>query len=340
MTIEVNAYTVRKQGDELCLANYQPPDLQTDQLLIEIICCGVCRSDVHFIENDWGDARYPMVPGHEIVGRVISTGKAVKHFSVGQRVGVSWQQGSCGHCEWCLQGEEEFCPELKAVCLGVNGGFADKVIVSERFALTLPDSIADRHVAPLLCAGATVYNALTSYTLKPGCRVGVLGMGGLGHLAVQFAVAMGPKVSVFERNASKRDDALGFGAEELLINSEAGVLAAQQGRFDFILSTLSADIDYQPYVDALRPHGILCFAGIPQKSLAISVFSLIIGQKTISAVPLGSQRTIAAMLKFAASHQIVPQVECQPMRRVNQALTRVAEGKAKYRVVVTNETIT
>lgn len=339
MTINLRAYTASKQGEQLELLDYQLSDLKTDELLIEVSCCGVCRSDVHFIQNDWGDARYPVVPGHEVVGRIIAMGSAVEGFQLDQRVGVSWQQGACGHCEWCSKGEEEFCAELQAVCLGAKGGFADKMRVNARFAFALPEPLTDEQAAPLLCAGATVYNALISCDIKPGCRVGILGMGGLGHLAVQFAAAMGAKVSVFEIDEAKRADALRFGAEELLVNRAAGLLAAQQGRFDLVLSTISADIDYQPYIDALRPHGKLCFVGIPQKPLALSVFSLIIGQKSILGMPLGSRNTIEAMLEFAVAHRILPKVECCQMTEINQALARVASGKAQYRVVVTNEAV-
>ena len=306
-------------------------------MLIAITHCGVCRSDAHFIDNDWQDSQFPMVPGHEIVGRIIALGEKVQNFKLGQRVGACWQQGACLHCEWCLQEKEEFCSELKAVCLQCRGGFADKVIVDYRFVYALPENLDSAAIAPLLCAGITVFHALTAFNIHAGMRVGIVGLGGLGHLAVQFAKAMGCRVSVFSSSPDKATDAQTFGAEEFIVTTDINSILKQRNRFDFILVTVYVDQPYQAYIEALRPQGKLCFVGIPVKPVAISIFSLLIGQKSVCASPMGNKKNIKAMLAFAAQHNIRPQVEVMPMTKVNAALKKVRLGQARYRIVLTNE---
>jgi len=331
------AYTIDSPGDQLVQKAYELPELLSGQVLVKVTHCGVCRSDWHFMHNDWGDSEFPLVPGHEIIGEIIECGEGVKNFTPGQRVGVGWQQGACLQCEWCCQDREEFCEALQAVCLNCRGGFADYVMVDARFIYAIPDVIGSAEAAPLLCAGLTVFHALRCFNVGSGDRVAVVGLGGLGHMAVQFAHALGAKVSVFHHQPDRKSDALALGAERFFLNTEKDQLAVNKASFDFILIATDAALDYQAYIDMLRAEGRLCFVGIPQKDIAISVFSLIIGQKSICASPLGNRKRMQEVLQFAAQNKIVPWVEVMPMSSVNEALAKMARGEAKYRIVLNNE---
>ncbi|OGT30957.1 MAG: hypothetical protein A3E87_08230 [Gammaproteobacteria bacterium RIFCSPHIGHO2_12_FULL_35_23] len=335
--MELTAYVATAAKSLLIPQKFAIANLQSNQVLIAVSHCGVCRSDAHFIDNDWGDSHFPLVPGHEVVGHIVAMGEAVSGFKTGERVGVSWQQGACLQCEWCLQGKEEFCHQLQGVCLNCKGGFADQVVVDYRFIYSLPETIASIYVAPLLCAGITVYHALTVFKVQPLMRVGIIGMGGLGHLAIQFAKAMGCKVSVFSSSADKFMEAKQLGADDFIHVENPHVLEAYQEQLDFVLSTIYTNISYQGYLEALRPEGKLCFVGIPNKPVAISIFSLIIGQKSICASPMGNRNSMKAMLEFAAKQQIRPLVEVMPMKAVNEALAKVRAGQARYRIVLSNE---
>jgi uncharacterized zinc-type alcohol dehydrogenase-like protein len=334
--MQLKTYTAQQAKQPLAEEVIEVAELLPEQVLIEVTHCGVCRSDAHFVDNDWGDSQFPLVPGHEIVGIIKGLGVEVENFSVGQRIAVSWQQGACLECEWCLKGKEEFCQQLKAVCLGCRGGFADKTIVDSRFVYALPDNLESAHAAPLLCAGATVFHAMHVFKVKAGDKVGIVGMGGLGHLAIQFAKAMGCEVTVFSSSASKEQQAREFGASHFVSSIDTEQLKQQSNSLDFILSTVYVDLDYQLYVDALRPEGKLCLVGIPTSELKISVFSLVIGQKSICASPCGNRNTISKMLSFAAQHGIKPVIELMPMSAVNEALAKTRAGKTTYRIVLTN----
>lgn len=313
-----------------------PKELGAQDIVIAITHCGVCRSDWHFLQDSWGDAKFPLVPGHEIVGHIIAKGSAVKEFALEERVGVSWQVGSCNECHWCHHEREEFCAEIKGIGIGAQGGFADYIIVDQHFVYHLPDAIDSAHAAPLLCAGSTVFNAFYRFDVKPGMRVGILGIGGLGHLAVQFAAALGCQVTAFTDDMSRAEEIKGMGAEVVLPSDDLKSLQGLSAQFDFILSTIDTDINYQPFIDLLHPLGKFCFAGIPAKPVEISVFSLIIGEKMIGAVPVGNRQSIIKMLQFAAKHHIQPYIELMPMHEVNQALAKLAAGQAHYRIVLFN----
>lgn len=332
--LTINVYQANNAGEPLVKHAIKYPDLKAQQVLIKITHCGVCRSDVHFAQNAWGDSQFPLVPGHEVVGLIETMGDAVEGLELGDRVGVAWQQGACGTCEWCEQDREEFCQKLEAVCLGKQGGFADHVIVDASYVYALPEFLESAYAAPLLCAGATVFNALHQCGVSPKQRIAVVGIGGLGHLALQFARAIGCHVTAISSSPHKKEEALALGADAFVALSEVENLGNQ---FDFILTTLDIDYNYQLLIDALRPLGRLCFAGIPVKPVDVSVFSLIIGQKIVTGIPLGNRKTITQMLAFAAEHQISPIIECLPMQKVNEALARVQQGSAHYRLVLTNE---
>ena len=224
---------------------------------VKVSHCGICHSDVHLIDNDWGISHYPLVPGHEIVGTVAATGEAVEQLNIGERVGVGWQSGSCLRCEWCLNGYENLCRSKVLTCVRRHGGFADFVRTDSRFTFSIPESLGSAGAAPLLCAGVTVYAPMRRYGVRPHHHVGVIGIGGLGHLALQFAHAMGCEVTAFSTNPEKKDDAAAFGADHFVMSRDPSQMRNAAQTLDFILSTATAPLPWTAYVEALRPNGTL-----------------------------------------------------------------------------------
>jgi uncharacterized zinc-type alcohol dehydrogenase-like protein len=301
---------------------------------VEVTHCGVCHSDVHLVDDDWGHGRYPLVPGHEIVGVVRARGTQVGALGIGDRVGIGWQASACGGCSPCMAGRENLCREQTQTCVGRPGGFAELVRVDAAFAYSLPDSIASEHAAPLLCAGATVFAPLARHHIGPSSHVAVLGMGGLGHLAVQFARVFGAEVSVFSSAADKRELALQLGATRVIDSGDPKALAAERERYNLIVSTVYADLDWPRYIRALQFGGTLCFLGMPKQKLGIPAGLLIDGERSVSGSLVASRSVMSEMLQVAARHRITPMIERMPMHACEQALARVREGQAKFRVVL------
>ena len=331
------SYTSSCAGEPLKAVTQPLPSLKEHELLVAITHCGVCRSDLHFIHNNWQDSHYPLVPGHEIIGQVVQVGSKVSRFQLQERVGVSWQTRACGHCEWCKDSREELCFELEGIGIGHAGGFANFIIINEEFTYRIPENLPSAKSAPLLCAGSIVFNALNQFHAKPGMKIGILGIGGLGHLAIQFAAKMGCHVTAFPLDLTHADEMMSMGAERVIASHDAQTLFELKHHFDLIISTIDSEIDYQPFIDALRPLGAFCFAGIPTKKIELCVFSLIIGQKIVGAVPLGSHHMIQRTLDFAAEHDIRAKIELMPMSQVNEALGKLANNEAHYRIVLVNE---
>lgn len=302
--------------------DYEPAPLTHNQVEVAISHCGICHSDVHVVDGDWGDG-FPVVPGHEIVGTVVD-GDGIP---LGTRVGVGWQCGSCGTCEWCQAGEERLCPANQATCVGNYGGFADRIRVDCRFAVPIPDGLDSAAAAPLLCGGITVYTPLRRYARK-GSRVAVVGIGGLGHLGLRFAAAMGCEVTAISTRPDKEGEARGFGAHHFVIGNPPAAA------FDVILNTAHFAPNMETYLQALRPKGVFCQLGAAPKPLVVSSFGLIIGSKTVSGSAIGSPGEIAEMLRFAATHGVGAQVEVLPMERCNEALDRTRRNQARYRMVL------
>jgi uncharacterized zinc-type alcohol dehydrogenase-like protein len=332
----IPGYAVHAAGAELLPFKYEASDLAPHDVEIKITHCGVCRSDLHLIDNDWGMSKYPFIPGHEIVGTVSSVGSEVKNLAGGDRVGVGWQADSCGHCEWCRKGEEQLCAQSQPTCVHRHGGYAESIRVNARFALKIPDQLESHSAAPLLCAGITVYQPLRLYGVNPSSRVGVIGIGGLGHIALQFARTFGAEVTAFSSTASKEDEALALGAHHFVNTRESKGLKRLAGSFDLILSTINADQDWQAYLTALRPHGTLCFVGVPPSPVATPAFSLIGVMKSMSGCNTGSPVQIAEMLDVAARHGVKARVECFPMAKANDAVKRARKNQVRYRAVLTN----
>jgi len=333
---EIQGLAAHAAGAQLLPFKYKIGDIAPNEVEVKISHCGVCHSDVHLIDNDWGLSKYPFIPGHEIVGTITAVGSAVTDRKLGERVGIGWQADSCGVCEWCRQGEEHLCAKSQPTCIGRNGGYADAIRVNSRFAIPVPEVLTSENVAPLLCGGITVYSPLRNHLARPSSRVGVIGIGGLGHMAIQFARAFGSEVTAFSTSKDKEAEARTLGAHNFVNTLDTGALKKVAGSFDLILSTVSADQDFQGFVNALRPKGTLVILGASPSPLQIAGFSLIMGQKAIAGSPTGSPRDLHEMLDVAARHNIKAITESFKMKDANEAVKRVKNNKVRYRAVLTN----
>lgn len=323
-------------GAELLTFRYDPGELGSNDLEIDITHCGICHSDIHLISNDWGISQYPFIPGHEIVGKVSAVGSSVSHLKVGQRVGLGWESNSCGTCEWCTQGLENLCAQMEATCVHRNGGYADRVRANSRFVIPIPEALESESAAPLLCGGITVYNPIRSNGVNPSSRVGVVGIGGLGHIAIQFAKAFGAEVTAFSTSAGKEEEARALGAHHFVNTRESKAMKEAAGTLDFILNTANADQDWGVYIQALRPTGTLCFVGVPPSPVSFQAFPLIAGMRTITGNPIGSPHRLKEMLDVAARHAVKAQTERFPMAKANEAIEKVKKNKVRYRAVLAN----
>ncbi len=309
---------------------------------IEILFCGICHSDLHQARNEWSGVMptvYPCVPGHEIVGRVTKVGSAVKKFKAGDLAAVGCMVDSDGTCSECKDGLEQFCPNVTLTYNfpdkhtgGVTyGGYSDSVVVDERFTLKVPANLDLAGVAPLLCAGITTFSPLHHWKVGKGQKVGIVGLGGLGHMGVKFAHALGAKVVLFTTSAGKKDDAIRLGADEVVVSRNPEEVAKHAGSFDFILDCVSADHDINMYLNLLRRDGHLCLVGAPEKPLAVAAFGLLFGRKSLSGSPIGGIAETQEMLDFCGKHNITADVEVIPIQKVNEAYERLLKSDVKYR---------
>lgn len=333
---EIHGLAAHAAGAQLLAFKYDPGELGRHEVEIKISHCGVCHSDVHLIDNDWGFTKYPFIPGHEIVGTVVGLGADVQGLKMGERVGVGWQADSCGICEMCRQGDEHLCAKVQPTCVGRNGGYADKIRVNARFAIPIPAALESESVAPMMCAGITVYSPLRNHGVRPSSRVGIIGIGGLGHLGIQFAKAFGAEVTAFSTAKDKEAEAKALGAHHFVNTRDTGALKKVAGSFDFLLSTVSADQDWQGYVGALKPKGTFCLVGAASSPIQVQGFSLLAGQKSISGSPTGSPRDLYEMLDVAARHGVKAITERFAMAKANDAVAKVKKNKVRYRAVLAN----
>lgn len=330
----IHAYAAAGPGQQLEPFTYEPGELAPWEVEITISHCGICYSDLHLIDNAWGSSTYPLVPGHEIIGRVNAVGSSVTHVRTGQQVGVGWQAGSCLACEWCLRGEEQLCPDQQATCMGRYGGFADAVCVDSRFVFAVPEELDPTTVAPLLCGGITVYTPLRRHSIHGAMRVGIIGIGGLGHLALQFAHALGCEITAFSTSPDKEEEARRLGAEHFVVSSNEAQMKQAANTLDFILSTVYANLDWRAYLRILRPNGTLCLVSGGFDEARIPLWTMIDWNKSISGSVTGSRSTMQEMLWFAARHGIRAMTETMPMTEVNTAIERVRRNEVRYRLVL------
>jgi uncharacterized zinc-type alcohol dehydrogenase-like protein len=322
--MKVKAWAVRAAKQRLEPFEYEPGPLAAGEVEIAVSHCGICHSDVHLADGDWGEV-FPLVPGHEVVGSVIAGGD----IAAGTRVGLGWQRGSCGSCEWCRRGEEEFCPQHAATCEHNFGGFADRVRAQARFAVPVPDGLPSEAAAPLLCGGITVYTPLRRHA-GAGARVAVIGIGGLGHLALQFARAIGCEVTAYSRRADKEADSRRFGAHSFSTGQPP------KKAYDLVLNTAHAAPQFEAFMKSLRPRGVFCQVGALDEPLSVAAFALIAGDRAVAGSQIGSPGRIAEMLAFAAAHGIRAEVEVVPMAEADRALERTRRNLARYRMVLVN----
>ena len=333
---QIRGLAAHAAGAELLPYRYDPGELGPHDVEIAITHCGICHSDLHLISNDWGISQYPFIPGHEVVGTIAAAGAAVQNLKEGQRVGLGWQSNSCGQCEWCIRGLENLCHTSEGTCVHRNGGYADSVRASSRFVFPIPDALDSERTAPLLCAGITVYNPLRNHGINPSSRVGIVGIGGLGHLAIQFARVFGAHVTAFSTSASKEEEARSFGAHHFVNTRESKAMREVSGTQDFILTTVNADQDWATFIQSLRPTGTLCFVGVPPSPVAMHAFPLISGLRAITGSPTGSPHRLREMLDVAARHNVQAQTERFPMSKANEAIEKVKKSKVRYRAVLAN----
>lgn len=333
----IQAYAVHEPKGSLVPFAYDPGVLTDHQVEIDVQYCGICHSDVSVIDNEWGISEYPLVPGHEIVGTVAAAGDRVGHVKIGDVVGLGWHAGYCRTCSACLSGDHNLCAAAQPTIVGHHGGFAEKVRADATSVVKLPDAIDRESAGPLFCGGITVFNPLIQFDIQPTAQVGVIGIGGLGHLALQFLRAWGCEVTAFTTSEQKKAEALELGAHHTLNSREPSDIEGAAGRFDLILSTVNVKLDWNAYLQALRPKGRLHFVGAALEPIDVGVFPLILGQRAVSGSPVGSPETIAKMLDFAVRHRIKPVIETFRFEQVNEAIARLRSGQARYRIVLVRE---
>lgn len=330
----IKAFAAMEQGGPLKLFEYDPGDLGRDNVEIDVAYCGICHSDLSMLDNAWGMTQYPIVPGHEVAGTISAVGEDVTHLNVGDRVGLGWHAGYCMTCSACQEGDHNLCATSQSTIVGRHGGFADKVRAQANSVVPLPEGVEMESAGPLFCGGVTVFNPLVQFDVKPTSRVGVVGIGGLGHMALKFLNAWGCHVTAFTSTEAKQAEALALGAHQAINSTDPASLEAVAGQFDLILSTVNVKLDWNAYLSALVPRGRLHFVGATLEPLDVGAMGLIMGQRSISGSPVGSPATIAQMLAFAAHHEIAPQVETFPLDQVNEAVDHLRSGKARYRIVL------
>jgi uncharacterized zinc-type alcohol dehydrogenase-like protein len=330
----IRAYAAQEAGGRLEPFEYDPGELGAEQVEIDVRACGLCHSDLSMWKNDWQMSDYPLVPGHEVVGQVAAVGPSVTQVKVGDTVGLGWFSGSCMTCESCMAGDHNLCGGSEQTIVGRHGGFADRVRCRAEWAIPLPDGVDARKAGPLFCGGITVFNPIVQCGVQPTDRVGVIGIGGLGHMALQFLRAWGCEVTAFTSSDAKREQALEMGAHHVVNSSNAGQLDAIAGSLSFILSTVNVDLDWDRYFAALGPRGRLHTVGAIPSPVPVGAFGMILGQKSFSGSPLGSPATTRKMLEFCARHEIEAVTEHFPMSDVNDALAHLEAGQARYRVVL------
>ncbi len=331
----IKAYAATEAGGELKPFEYDPGPLGRYEVEIDVESCGICHSDLSMINNEWGLSQYPLVPGHEVVGIIAKAGEDVAGVKVGDRVGLGWHSSYCLTCPSCLSGDHNMCASAQGTIVGRHGGFAEQVRAHASSVVVLPDGIDLDSAGPLFCGGITVFNPLVQFGLKPTARAGVIGIGGLGHMALGFLRAWGCEVTAFTSTDAKRDEALAMGAHQTVNSRDPEAIAAMAGQLDLIISTVNVKLDWNAFMGTLKPKGRLHFVGATLEPLDISVFPLIGGQRAVSGSPVGSPAVIAEMLEFAARHGIKPVIETFGFDQVNEALAKLSSGGARYRIVMT-----
>jgi uncharacterized zinc-type alcohol dehydrogenase-like protein len=340
---QTKAYSAASATSPLASDSIPRREPADNDVRIEILFCGICHSDLHYVRDEWHDVMptvYPCVPGHEIVGRVVEVGSAVSKFKAGDVVGVGCLVDSDRTCPNCQAGLEQFCPNMiltygspdrHKTAPVTYGGYSEGIVVDERFVLRMPAGLDLAGAAPLLCAGITTYSPMRHWKVSKGAKVGVVGLGGLGHMGVKFAHAFGAHTVVFTTSANKTEDALRLGADEVVISKNADEMKKHAGSFDFILDCVAASHDINAYINLLTRDGNITMVGAPEKPLSVAVFSLIFGRRSLSGSPIGGLPETQEMLDFCGEHNITADVEVIPIQKINEAYERMVNSDVKYR---------
>ncbi|MGE0406313.1 MAG: NAD(P)-dependent alcohol dehydrogenase [Candidatus Korobacteraceae bacterium] len=341
--LPTRGYATHKPTSQLEPFSFERRDPKPSDIQIEILYCGVCHSDIHQARDEWGGSLYPMVPGHEIIGRIVSVGSAVTKFKPGDTAGVGVFVGACGSCVNCKAGEEQYCTvhlvptyngtELDGKTL-TFGGYSSQIVVDQKYALRIPASLPLPNAAPLLCAGITTYSPLRRFGAGPGKRVGVVGLGGLGHIAVKLAAAMGAEVTVFSTSKAKQKDAASLGASHFVVTSDPDNLKPLASQFDLIVDTVSAPHDVNCFLNLLGKESALALVGLPETALAVDAFSLITNGRVFAGSMVGSMRKTQEMLDFCGQHNVSADIELIPIQKINEAYDRTVRGDVRYRFVI------
>ncbi|RSD25614.1 NAD(P)-dependent alcohol dehydrogenase [Amycolatopsis eburnea] len=347
MSTTTNAIAAPAPGAPLAPTTIERRDLRADDVLIDIAYAGICHSDIHQAKEDWGQAIFPMVPGHEIAGVVAAVGSGVTKYRVGDRVGVGCMVDSCGECEYCLAGTEQFCVKGNVQTYngvgfdGENtyGGYSNQIVVKDAFVCRIPEGIDLDVAAPLLCAGITTYSPLNHWGAGPGKKVAVIGFGGLGHMGVKIAAAMGAEVTVLSQSLKKQEDGLKLGATDYYATSDEATFDVLRGKFDVILNTVSAKLPVDAYLSLLKVGGAMVNVGAPGEPLSYNAFSLLGGNKVLAGSMIGGIAETQEMLDFCAKHGIGAEIETIPADKVNEAYERVENSDVRYRFVIDASTI-
>jgi uncharacterized zinc-type alcohol dehydrogenase-like protein len=333
MMMNNKAWIAKAAKQPMVLENVDLGPLGEEDVEVAVEHCGLCHSDLSIWNNEWGISQYPAILGHEVIGRVTAMGPNAKGLAVGQCVGVGWNSGSCMHCHQCMSGSHHLCPQVQPTIVGHRGGFATHIRAHWAWAIPLPEQLNFAEAGPLLCGGITVFTPLAMYA-KPTDRVGIIGIGGLGHMAVKFGAAYGCDVTAFTSSESKFDEARGFGANHVVSSRDSASIKKLAGSIDLLISTVNVTLDWDAMIGTLAPNGRLHVVGVVPEPIPVAAFSLIPQQRSISGSPTGSPSAINTMVEFAARHNIAPQTEHFPMSKINEAFARLESGKARYRIVL------
>lgn len=331
--MQYKAWVAKTAKQPMVLETVDFGPLGDEDVEVSVEYCGLCHSDLSILNNDWGISQYPAILGHEVIGRITGVGQNAKGLEVGQHVGVGWNSGSCMHCRQCMSGSHHLCPQVQPTIVGHRGGFATHIRSHWAWVIPLPEKLNFADAGPLLCGGITVFAPLMMYA-RPTDRVGIIGIGGLGHMAVKFSAAYGCDVTAFTSSPSKFDEAKGFGANHVVSSRDAAAIRELAGSFDLLISTVNVTLDWDAMIGTLAPNGRLHVVGVVPEPIPVAAFSLISQQRSISGSPTGSPDAIRTMLEFASRHNIAPQTEHFPMSHINEAFARLESGKARYRIVL------
>ena len=329
----IEAWVAPGAGQALVRQQVEAGPLGSDEVEVQVEHCGICHSDLSVLNNEWGNSQFPDVLGHEVIGRVVEVGPAARGLKVGQRVGIGWNAGSCLACRSCRSGNQHLCSEAQPTIIGHRGGFASRVRAHWIWAVPLPETLNFAEAGPLLCGGITIFNPLAMHA-RPTSRVGIVGIGGLGHMGLKFAAACGCDVTAFTSSESKFDEARAFGANHVVSSRDSGAIKKLAGTFDLLIVTVNVTLDWDALLTTLAPKGRLHVVGAVLEPMAIPALSLIMGESSVSGSPTGSPVAIETMLEFAARHNVTPQTEHYPMSQINEAFAHLESGKARYRIVL------